>query len=215
MGEVRCGSAAAPADGPWTRRGAPTPSAAPMIVQGPGGARVQFPAGTDPATVNSVMRQNFSPPASGANVAPPLWPQGKPVTQAVQPQWMQSPPVAPSGNDDRPWLDYAPPAIPATGNDDKPWLDYAPSPSPDDATRAAYDALPWYRKIPQAADDTARLVANGATLGYADKLAAAVPAAFGSGDYNSNLAAERQASQAAAEGGRSPVRPSRGQTFSP
>jgi hypothetical protein len=81
---------------------------------------------------------------------------------------------------------YAPPPV-------------APPPSPGDATRAAYDALPWYQKIPQAADDTARLVANGATLGFADKLAAAVPAAFGSGDYASNLAAERAASQAAAD----------------
>lgn len=37
--------------------------------------------------------------------------------------------------------------------------------------QAAYDALPWYGQAAQAADDTARLIANGLTLGYADKLA--------------------------------------------
>lgn len=57
-------------DGPWTKYAAaaqgdvkPTPSPAPLVVQSPGGAVVQFPAGTDPATVDLVMRQNFSPSA--------------------------------------------------------------------------------------------------------------------------------------------------------
>ena len=111
--------------------------------------RVQFPGGTDPATVNSVMRASFSP-SPAANAAPsgqPAWMQSKPV--AAQPQWMQRPPVATSGNDDKPWLDYAP----------------APQ-SQADATRAAFNALPWYEKALTAAD-AARLVTNGATLGYA------------------------------------------------
>lgn len=35
----------------------------------------------------------------------------------------------------------------------------------------AYNDLPWYGKAAQAADDTARFLANGMTLGYADKIA--------------------------------------------
>lgn len=34
-----------------------------------------------------------------------------------------------------------------------------------------YDALPWYGQAAQAADDTVRFLANGMTLGYADKFA--------------------------------------------
>jgi len=34
-----------------------------------------------------------------------------------------------------------------------------------------YDALPWYGQAAQAADDTVRFLANGMTLGYADKIA--------------------------------------------
>jgi len=34
-----------------------------------------------------------------------------------------------------------------------------------------YNALPWYGQAAQAADDTARFIANGLTLGYADKIA--------------------------------------------
>jgi hypothetical protein len=33
---------------------------APVVVQGPNGAVVSFPDGTDPATADQVMRQNFS-----------------------------------------------------------------------------------------------------------------------------------------------------------
>ncbi len=40
----------------------------------------------------------------------------------------------------------------------------APSPAPE-------QSAPWYQQLGQAADDVARLVANGATFGYADKLA--------------------------------------------
>lgn len=37
--------------------------------------------------------------------------------------------------------------------------------------RQVYDALPWYLKAIQAADDVARFGANAATLGYADDIA--------------------------------------------
>ncbi len=137
-----------------------------MRVAGPGGVVVEFPAGTDPAIVDKVMRQNFS----GAAPAQP--------------------------NDDKPWLDYAPqPAAQPAGPN--PFAKYV-APTPE-AARAAYDALPWYGKAAQAADDTARLVANGATLGYGDKIAAGANTLLGGGDYASNLAIERAASQAAAE----------------
>jgi hypothetical protein len=36
--------------------------------------------------------------------------------------------------------------------------------------KAAFAAQPWYMKIPQAADDVARLGANGITLGGMDRL---------------------------------------------
>jgi len=39
------------------------------------------------------------------------------------------------------------------------------------AVQSSYDSLPWYGKVGQAADDVVRLMANGATFGYADKLA--------------------------------------------
>lgn len=49
----------------------------------------------------------------------------------------------------------------------------AAPPTNDERTPAqqAYDALPWYGKAAQAADDTVRFLANGMTLGYADKFA--------------------------------------------
>ena len=61
-----------PAPGGW--QSAPVVADAPQVpakgmnVQGPDGAVVSFPDGTDPATVDQVMRQNFSggqkPPSS-------------------------------------------------------------------------------------------------------------------------------------------------------
>lgn len=48
----------------------------------------------------------------------------------------------------------------------------APSAPRSAATvRAEYDQMPWYQKAGQAADDVVRTVANGATFGFADKLA--------------------------------------------
>lgn len=40
--------------------------------------------------------------------------------------------------------------------------------------KSAFNDLPWYLKVAQAADDTVRTIANGVTLGYADKLASAM-----------------------------------------
>jgi hypothetical protein len=45
------------------------------------------------------------------------------------------------------------------------------APRPPSVVRAEYDQLPWYQKAGQAADDIVRSVANGATFGFADKLA--------------------------------------------
>lgn len=53
----------------------------------------------------------------------------------------------------------------AAGNQD------AAPPDVRTEAQAAYDALPWYGQAAQAADDTVRFLANGMTLGYADKLA--------------------------------------------
>lgn len=46
----------------------------------------------------------------------------------------------------------------------------APQPAKQDAA-AEYNAMPWYQQAGQAADDVVRMIANGATFGYADKLA--------------------------------------------
>lgn len=45
-----------------------------------------------------------------------------------------------------------------------------PAQDPNQA-REAYNQLPWYQQAAQAADDTIRYIANGASFGYADKLA--------------------------------------------
>lgn len=42
---------------------------------------------------------------------------------------------------------------------------------PETAVKAQYDAMPLWQKVPQAADDVIRKMADGATFGYADKLA--------------------------------------------
>lgn len=52
--------------------------------------------------------------------------------------------------------------------------DAAPAPRSPDEVRAEFDAMPWYEKAATAADDLVRAAANGATFGYADKLAAYV-----------------------------------------
>lgn len=40
--------------------------------------------------------------------------------------------------------------------------------------RGEFDAMPWYSRLGTAADDIARLMANGGTFGFADKIAGAV-----------------------------------------
>jgi len=45
-------------------------------------------------------------------------------------------------------------------------------PRSEEEVRAEFDDMPWYQKAAVAADDVVRSIANGATFGYADKLAA-------------------------------------------
>jgi len=52
----------------------------------------------------------------------------------------------------------------------KPWERFK-SAAPELSAREEFDALPWYSQAGQAADDTMRFLANGMTLGYADKIA--------------------------------------------
>jgi hypothetical protein len=61
-----------------------------------------------------------------------------------------------------------------------------PMPSRADMVNSQFDQLPWYAKAGRAVDDTARLIANGLTLGGADKLA---------GYMSGDVASERQATQ--------------------
>lgn len=50
-------------------------------------------------------------------------------------------------------------------------LETAPQPRTAENMQAKFDAMPWYQKAAVAADDVVRSIANGATFGYADKLA--------------------------------------------
>lgn len=67
----------------------------------------------------------------------------------------------------KPW--EIPDAPPPIGGGQMPW----DIPDAEGLTPAQqeYNALPWYGKAAQAADDTMRFLANGMTLGYADKIA--------------------------------------------
>lgn len=49
--------------------------------------------------------------------------------------------------------------------------DSVPQPRAPANVQAEFDTMPWYQKAAVAADDLVRSVANGATFGYADKLA--------------------------------------------
>lgn len=88
------------------------------------------------------------------------------------------------------------PPQPAPGAD--PWAQFRGAPSAampvgprDPATvQAEYDAMPWYAQAGQAADDIVRKIANGATFGYADKLAGAMPGGAGSTEAERAKSAE-------------------------
>ncbi|WP_292157701.1 hypothetical protein [Mesorhizobium sp.] len=60
---------------------------------------------------------------------------------------------------------------------------------------AAFDALPMYLKPLVALNDTVRLMADGATLGYADKFAALMNSLISGSSYEEELAAERAGTQ--------------------
>ena len=81
--------------------------------------------------------------------------------------------------------------IPASGGKSLSFDDLIPQapPSVPVNAREAYNQLPWYQQAAQAADDTIRNIANGASFGYADKLAG-----YMNGD---GTEAERAKSQAA------------------
>ena len=76
----------------------------------------------------------------------------------------------------------------------EPWKKYTPE-EPQTAM-----AAPWSRySVPPAAargvlgkvDDTVRMIAKGATFGFADEIAAKMDESIGHGDYESNVAAQR------------------------
>lgn len=50
----------------------------------------------------------------------------------------------------------------------KPWEKFAKD---KPSAKEAYEAMPWYQQAAQATDDIVRMLANGMTLGYADKIA--------------------------------------------
>ncbi|WP_181169108.1 hypothetical protein [Mesorhizobium sp. B2-4-14] len=60
---------------------------------------------------------------------------------------------------------------------------------------AAFDALPIYLKPLVALNDTVRLMADGATSGYADKFAATMNSLISGSSYEDELAAERAGTQ--------------------
>lgn len=65
--------------------------------------------------------------------------------------------------------------------------------------KADYDALPTWQKPLVAVDDIVRKIANGATFGFADKLAAKGDQAVGGGNYDELLKRQRQLSSDASE----------------
>ncbi len=77
-----------------------------------------------------------------------------------------------------PWSQFADPPAPdgwaAFADAPGAGAPQAPGPRRPEVVQAEFDALPWYKKAGQAADDLVRLAANGVTFGYADKLAGAL-----------------------------------------
>jgi hypothetical protein len=77
----------------------------------------------------------------------------------------------------------------------KPWeryRDQSRSQSREARVQSEFEALPWYGKAGQAVMDVARLGANGATFGFADKLAAGLDAALTDRTYDQSLARARE-----------------------
>lgn len=63
--------------------------------------------------------------------------------------------------------------------------------------REAYDQKPWYQQAAQAADDEARLLASGISMGFGDKMAAGLNTIGTDRTYEDQLKIEREATQAA------------------
>lgn len=74
--------------------------------------------------------------------------------------------------------------------------------------REAYNQKPWYQQAAQAADDEARLLASGATFGFADKLSSGLNSMISDRTYEDQLKAERNATQAARDRASSAALPS-------
>ena len=68
-------------------------------------------------------------------------------------------------------------------------LDAESAANPPRDVKAEYDEMPWYKQAGQATADSLRLLSNGLTFGFRDKMAAA--AGIGGDDYESALAAQR------------------------
>ena len=167
---------------------APAPTAPASALSNPPPIPTQAP--TSPAPTN--------PPASAA----PAW-QNDPIVSRAP----SGPQLVPVDHD--PWAQFVPPSSPQAGNRNSgqasaggaaatpstwqqdPIVGNSAPASTDPVE--AYNQLPWYGKAMQAADDTARLVANGMSLGWADKGSAWLNSKLGAGDYATNLAQERQA----------------------
>ena len=87
-------------------------------------------------------------------------------------------------------------AFPATATESDPWAAF-PTTKPSRAASAAQsDDRAWYQKLGGAADDIARIAANAATFGYADKFAG-----YMGGE---GTAAEREKTQASRDRARLP-----------
>lgn len=74
--------------------------------------------------------------------------------------------------------------------------------------REAYNQKPWYSQAAQAADDEMRLLASGISMGFGDKLSAAMNSMTGDKSYEDQLKAERAATQAARDRASSAALPS-------
>jgi hypothetical protein len=68
---------------------------------------------------------------------------------------------------------------------------------PAQQAQAEFEAMPWYGKAGQAAQDIARIGVDGLTYGYGDKLGAKMGELAGAGSYDDNIAKLRAETEAA------------------
>lgn len=83
---------------------------------------------------------------------------------------------------------------PGSINLDSPFADMKPPvKSRAQQLNEQFQAMPWYSKLGQSADDMVRIGADGVSFGYGDKLSAYLNSLGGRGVYDKNLDAERKA----------------------